>query len=91
MTRGKKVVQRGDIIIVNNSKIKYIQVVGELYKVTDISFSDLKLTAHEMDSGISDIPENEIFSLLDVLDFRVKLVNCNGNKIDFKKYGKNHS
>lgn len=62
-------------VVINDTRIKYLLVTGKLYEVTDIDFSDLILEAKECDLDVSDVPEEEIFTIEQFKDFRIKLVN----------------
>lgn len=62
---------------INNTKIKYISVADtKIYKVTDIDFCNLTIEASETDLSIADVPENEVFPIEELGEFRVRL--CNG-------------
>lgn len=78
--------------ILNNTKIKYLLVAdSKLYKVTDIDFSNLTLSASECDMQISDVPTEEIFRLEDFKEFHVKLHNWHGNVVNFADFLKNRN
>lgn len=68
---------------INDTKIKYIKIgdTDKLYTVEKISFYDFSIKAVETDLKISDVPENEIFDILEFKDFRVTLKNGNTNNI----------
>ena len=71
---------------INNTKIKYLQLSDKLYKVEKISFYDFSIKAVETDLKISDVPEEEIFSISDFKEFRVTLKNKDvSNIIQFPK------
>lgn len=66
-----------DIKISNNTKIQYISVADtKIYKVTDIDFCNLTIEASETDLSIADVPENEVFPVEELKEFRIRL--CNG-------------
>ena len=63
---------------INDTKIKYLSVADtKIYKVTDIDFCNLTIEASETDLSITDVPENEVFPVEELIsEFRVRL--CNG-------------
>ena len=65
------------IQVINDTKIKYLLVADtKLYKVKDINFCNLTIEATETDLTIADVPEDEVFSVEEFAEFRVRL--CNG-------------
>ena len=61
----------------NISKIQYLSATGtKIYKVTDIDFCNLAIEATETDLSIADVPENEVFPVGELGEFRIRL--CNG-------------
>lgn len=64
---------------INITKIKCIKVIHKVYNVTDISFSDMTIEAVETDASIADIPDNEMFNVAELSEFRITLVN-NGKR-----------
>lgn len=71
---------------INDTRIKYLQLSDKLYKVEKISFYDFSIKAVETDLKISDVPEEEIFSISEFKEFRVTLKNkCEDNIIQFPK------
>lgn len=64
-------------------------VVDKLYKVTDIDFPNLTLSASECDMKILDVPDGELFKVDDFKEFHIKLRNWHGNITDFKTYVEN--
>lgn len=82
----------GGTNIINNSKIKYIKIFDKFYKVKDISFSDLTVQAAETDYFITDIPENEVFDISELKEFKITLINKMGQAevIDFVKWKRSH-
>jgi hypothetical protein len=71
---------------VNDTKIKYIQILDKIYSVEKISFYDFSVSAVETDLTIEDVKESEVFSLDDFPEFKIKLHNWHGNVVDFQKY-----
>ena len=67
------------MIIITDSitQIKYIKVVDKLYRVTDISFTDMSIHAVETTSA-TPVPQNVIFDLDDLKEFKIKLINNGG-------------
>ena len=77
------------ISTINETKIKYIQVLDKLYEVERISFFDFSVQAKETELTISDVPAEEIFDITDFKDFKITLRNWHGNVVDFAEYVKN--
>lgn len=77
----------------NDTKIKYLLVCDKLYAVTDINFSDLTLEASETDLLVSDVPEQEIFTLEELCEFTIRLKNGIGmaEVVNFADYVKNRN
>ncbi len=75
------------IIVKNITKIKYIKVLNKLYEITHISFEDMTIKAVEAVDN-SKIPENEIFSVNELKEFNIKLLNNSGmaDIVDFKAW-----
>lgn len=74
------------IIITDNiTQIKYIKVVDKLYQVTDISFADMTICAVET-TIVALVPQNEVFGLDDLKEFKIKLIN-NGGMADIVDFG----
>jgi hypothetical protein len=71
---------------INDTKIKYIKILGKLYSVKKISFYDFSVSADETDLTIEDVSESEVFSLDDFPEFKIKLHNWHGNVLEFQKY-----
>lgn len=65
-------------------------VGSKLYEVTDIDFWDLMIEARECDLGVDDVSEEEVFSIEQFKDFRIRLINGGdkGAVIDFEKWKK---
>ena len=73
---------------ISDTKIKYIKIgdTEKLYKVEKISFYDFSIKAVETDLKISDVPEEQIFSISEFKEFRVTLKNKDvSNIIQFPK------
>lgn len=77
---------------INITKIKYIKVLNKVYKVKDISFMDMTIKAVETGISIADISENEVFSVMEMNEFQITLVNGGGQAaiIDFKVWKSEH-
>lgn len=67
-------------------------MLDKFYQIMDISFSDLTVQAAEVDFSIMDIPENEVFDLSELKEFKITLINKRGQAevIDFVKWKSNH-
>lgn len=67
-------------------------MLDKFYEVKDISFSDLTVQAKETDCSIEDTPENEVFDLSELKEFKITLINKRGQAevIDFVKWKSNH-
>ena len=73
---------------INNTKIKYIKIADEdkLYRVKKISFYDFSIQAVETNLKIGDVPEEEVFDISELGEFRVTLKNKGvGNIVEFAK------
>lgn len=68
---------------INNTKIKYIRIGGtdKLYEVEKISFYDFSIKAVDTDLEVGDVPENEIWDISELGNFRVTLKNGNVDNI----------
>ena len=73
------------IITDNITQIKYIKVVDKLYQVTNISFADMTIRAVETTTA-APVPQNVIFDLDDLKEFKIKLIN-NGGMADIVDFG----
>lgn len=64
----------------------------KFYEVKDISFSDLTVQAEETDYSVTDIPENEVFDISELKEFKITLINKMGQAevIDFVKWERSH-
>ena len=62
--------------------------IDELYKVIDIGFTNSMIEATKTDLLIDDVPEDELFDVMDFEEFRIHLINQkDGAKIlDFEEY-----
>ena len=65
------------------TKIKYLIVADKIYKVANTDFNNLTLEASETDLVAADIPAEELFSLEDFKEFKVRLRNWKGKIINF--------
>ena len=77
----------GDITI-NNTKIKYLKVVNKIYEIEKISFFYMTIEAIETNLTATDVPESELWDILEFKDYKIKLIN-NGGKaeiLDFEKW-----
>lgn len=66
---------------VNDTKIKYIFVTGKIYKVTHIDFCNLTIEANKTDLNIPDVPEDEMFSIEEFEEFKLRLCNGGGSGV----------
>lgn len=58
--------------ITNITKIKYIRILDKVYMVTDISMSDMTITAMEQEVALCDVPADEVFDFLELDEFQIK-------------------
>ena len=58
--------------ITNITKIKYIRILDKIYTVTDISMSDMTITAMEQEVALCDVPADEVFDFLELDEFQIK-------------------
>lgn len=77
------------ITTINSTKIKFIKVLDRIYAVDKISFFDFSVEAHHTDLSLADVPEEEVFDITELKDFRIKLHNWSGKLVDFVEYCKN--
>lgn len=63
----------------NISKIKYILIGGKIYKVTDISVAELHIEAAETELSIAEIPDNELWEIRELEQYKIKLINHQKN------------
>lgn len=76
---------------INDIKIQYLSVADtKIYEVTDIDFCNLTIEAAETDLSIADVPENEVFPVEELMEFRIRLCNGGGmgEIIDFAEWVK---
>lgn len=73
--------------------MKYISVANKLYEITRISFFYMTIEAVETDSTINDVPEGEVWDIMEFRNYKVKLVNNGGipEIIDFEDWKENHN
>lgn len=73
---------------INDTKIKYISVANKIYEITAISFFYMTVEAHETNLSIADVPEDELWDILEFKDYRLKLINnCRlAEIINFKEW-----
>lgn len=64
-------------------KIKYLLVANKVYRVINTDFSNLIIEASETDLVAADVPADELFSVTDFKEFRVRLRNWKGNIVKF--------
>ena len=57
--------------ITNITKIKYIRILDKVYTVTDISMSDMTITAMEQEVALCDVPADEVFDFLELTSFKL--------------------
>lgn len=58
--------------ITNITKIKYIRILDKVYTVTDISMSDMTITAMEQEVALCDVPADEVFDFFELDEFQIK-------------------
>lgn len=82
-------IKRIEVITItdNITQIKYIKVNDKLYRVTDISFTDMSIHAVET-TTVALVPQNEVFGLDNLREFKIRLVNNGGmaDIVDFKAW-----
>lgn len=80
------------IIGANITRIKYINVLDKLYKVTDISMSDMSIKAVECENDIL-VAVEDIFLLEELQEFHITLYNKHekSNITDFSEWKKQHN
>lgn len=60
----------------NNTKIRYTVMNDKLYLIKKISFYKMELVAVPCDTPISDVPEEEIFPLGELIEsFKIRIEN----------------
>lgn len=62
----------------NISKVQYLLVSEKIYKVTSIDWQRLTLEAEEAGLRVDDVPEDEVWDILDLEEFEIRLVNSSG-------------
>lgn len=72
----------------NNTKIKYLRLEDKMYKITDLSFFHMAITAEEIQSPATTIPEDEIWDINFFKDYHIKLINKSGQAdiVDFTEW-----
>lgn len=60
--------------------------MDKLYRVIEISFFTLSVTATETDLTLADVPQEEVFDLTELKEFKVTLNNWAGKVIDMVEY-----
>lgn len=65
------------------TKINFLLVADKIYKVTHTDFSNLTIEASETDLVATDVPADELFSVADFKEFKVRLRNWKGNIVKF--------
>lgn len=80
------------IIGANITHIKYINILDKLYKVTDISMSDMSVKAVECENDTLAAVE-EVFLLEELQEFHITLYNRRGKPmiINFNEWKKIHN
>lgn len=80
------------IIGANITHIKYIKVLDKLYRVTDISMSDISIKAVECENDSLAAVE-EVFLLEELQEFHITLYNRRGKPmiINFSEWKKLHN
>lgn len=80
------------IIGANITRNKYINVLDKLYKVTDISMSDMSIKAVECENDIL-VAVEDIFLLEELQEFHITLYNKHekSNITDFSEWKKQHN
>lgn len=63
-------------------------VVDKIYEVLSINWLHFALEARETDLKVGDVPEDEVFSIEDFSEFKVRLDNGSGvaKIIDFEEW-----
>ena len=80
------------IIITNITHIKFIKVLDKLYRVTDISLSDMSISASECENPAS-AAAKDVFLLEELQEFHITLYNKHEkpNITDFSEWKKQHN
>lgn len=76
----------------NTTHIKYIKVLDKLYKVTDISLSEMSISASECENP-APVAEKDVFLLEELQEFHITLYNKHEkpNITDFSEWKKQHN
>ena len=76
----------------NNTKIKFLNVAGKIYRVTDISFFHMTIEATETDLTAADVPECELWDIEEFERYKVRLINNSGKGeiVDFGEWFNGH-
>ncbi|MEI3595382.1 MAG: hypothetical protein V8Q58_07760 [Anaerobutyricum hallii] len=69
------------------SKIKYINLLDKMYRVTHISFFTMELVAEETALTAATVPEDEVFDVMNYPGLKVTLIELDGQseEIDLKE------
>lgn len=80
------------IIIANITHIKFIKVLDKLYRVTDISLSEMSISASECENP-APVAEKDVFLLEELQEFHITLYNKHEkpNITDFSEWKKQHN
>lgn len=80
------------IIITNITHIKFIKVLDKLYRVTDISLSDMSISASECE-GVTPAAAKDVFLLEELQEFHITLHNKyeKPNITDLSEWKKQHN
>lgn len=72
----------------NTTKIKHLNVLGRIYKVTRVSFFYMLIEATETNLSVFDVPESELWDVEQFKTYTVRLINNGGAAeiVDFKAY-----
>lgn len=70
----------------NNTEIQYLKVENKIYHITDLSLYSMRITAVEVNTPASELPEYQIFDYDLFRGYHIKLINNNGQAeiIDFE-------
>ena len=74
----------------NNTKIKFLNVTGKIYQVTDISFFHMTIEATETNLTVANVPEYELWDIEEFERYKVRLINNDGmgEIVDFGEWKK---
>lgn len=80
------------IIIANITHIKFIKVLDKLYRVTDISLSEMSISASECENPAL-VAEKDVFLLEELQEFHITLHNKHekSNITDLSEWKKQHN